>query len=48
VISTFGVMFTPDQERAASELLRLSAKFNRSGDATVVVPSEYLEVVVIR
>ena len=31
VVSTFGVMFTPDQERAASELLRVCRKGGRIG-----------------
>jgi len=31
VISTFGVMFTPDQERAASELLRVCRRGGRIG-----------------
>jgi hypothetical protein len=30
------------------ELIDLIAEFNRSGDATVVVPSAYLEVVVVK
>jgi len=29
-------------------LVDLIAKFNTSGDATVVIPSEYVEVVIIR
>jgi ubiquinone/menaquinone biosynthesis C-methylase UbiE len=31
VLSTFGVMFTPDQERAASELLRVTRRHGRIG-----------------
>ena len=37
----------PDaQDGLASDVIALIARFNRSGDASVVVPSEYLEVVI--
>jgi SAM-dependent methyltransferase len=36
------------QEALAAELVQLAQRFNRSGDATMVVPSEYLEVVIKR
>jgi ubiquinone/menaquinone biosynthesis C-methylase UbiE len=66
VLSTFGVMFAPDQTKAARELVRVCrsggeiglanrdallenvARFNRSGDGTMAVPSEYLEVVAVK
>lgn len=39
----------PDQQAAfTADLLELIERMNRSGDATMVVPSEYLEVVVYR
>jgi hypothetical protein len=34
-----------DQERLTNDLMALVQRFNRSGDATVLVPSAYLEVV---
>lgn len=37
-----------DQERLAGEVVDLVGRFNRSGDETVMVPSDYLEVVVDR
>jgi SAM-dependent methyltransferase len=37
-----------DRERLAGEVVDLVGRFNRSGDETVVVPSDYLEVVVDR
>ncbi len=37
-----------DRERLAGEVVDLVGRFNRSGDGTVVVPSDYLEVVVDR
>jgi hypothetical protein len=33
VVSTFGVMFTPDQDRAASEMLRVSKRGGKIGMA---------------
>ena len=37
----------PERQAALSlDLLALAAEFNRSGDATLVVPSDYLEVVI--
>jgi len=36
----------PAREAFAAELVELARRFNRSGDATMVVPGEYLEVVV--
>jgi SAM-dependent methyltransferase len=36
------------KHRLAQDLLALVRHFNRSGDATMVVPSEYLEVVIVR
>jgi len=34
VVSTFGVMFTPDQERAASELVRVTKRSGKIGLAS--------------
>ena len=72
VASTFGVMFTPDQEKAAAEMLRacrgggkiglanwtpegfigalfkVIGRFNEAEDGTMVVPSDYIEVVIVR
>ena len=36
------------RRRSRRDLLALIARFNRAGDGTMVVPSEYLEVVVTR
>jgi SAM-dependent methyltransferase len=36
------------REEYACDILSLIERFNRSGDATMVVPSEYLEVVAVR
>ena len=37
-----------DTNSLEQDIKALIARFNRSGDATMVVPSEYLEVVVTR
>jgi ubiquinone/menaquinone biosynthesis C-methylase UbiE len=61
-LSTFGVMFAPNQPRAATELLRvvkpggriglasrvLLERLDRAGKEALVVPAEYLEVVITR
>jgi ubiquinone/menaquinone biosynthesis C-methylase UbiE len=36
------------KHRLAQDLLSLVRRFNRSGDSTMVVPAEYLEVVIVR
>jgi SAM-dependent methyltransferase len=48
VLKTFGALDADGQSALTLDLLALIARFNRSGDATMVVPSEYLEIVVTR
>lgn len=48
VLKTFAALEAPAQKGLADDLLSLVARFNRSGDATMVVPAEYLEVVITR
>jgi SAM-dependent methyltransferase len=45
---TFGALQPDKRAEFEDDLLDLVARFNRSGDATMVVPSEYLEVVITR
>jgi len=45
---TFAALDAPNQSAFTQEVLALMAKRNRSGDRTLVLPSEYLEVVVER
>jgi SAM-dependent methyltransferase len=45
---TYAALDSQLQERFTAELLALIERHNRSGDATLVLPSEYLEVVVDR
>jgi ubiquinone/menaquinone biosynthesis C-methylase UbiE len=48
VRNTFAALPVEKQEQLELDLLSLIALFNRSGDATMVVSGEYLEVVIIR
>jgi ubiquinone/menaquinone biosynthesis C-methylase UbiE len=46
VYKTFAALAAPAQEKLANDLLDLLRKHNRSGDGTLVVPSDYLEIVI--
>lgn len=48
VLKVFGALDEPARAALTRDLLALVERFNRSGDATVVMPSSYLEVVVTR
>jgi SAM-dependent methyltransferase len=48
VLKAFAALDGPAQEALASDLLALAERLNRSGDSTMVVPGEYLEIVVTR
>ncbi|MGF9758047.1 class I SAM-dependent methyltransferase [Microvirga sp. 0TCS3.31] len=48
VLKTFAALQPEAQGALHNDLLRLISEFNRSGDETMVVPSEYLEVVITR
>jgi ubiquinone/menaquinone biosynthesis C-methylase UbiE len=48
VHKAFGGLSTEGRVRLERDLLALIAEFNTSGDSTMVVPAEYLEVVVVR
>ena len=45
---SFRSLAQAEQENLAGELVDLVNRFNRSGDETMVVPSDYLEVVAIK
>lgn len=47
-MKTFAALDAARQERLAQELEALAERFNRADDGTLVLPSEYLEVVAIR
>ena len=44
----FQALDTTEREDLAGDLVDLVGRFNRSGDATMIVPSDYLEVVAVR
>jgi ubiquinone/menaquinone biosynthesis C-methylase UbiE len=48
VLKTFAALDAAKQEALESDLRALIAQFNRSGDSTMIVPSEYLEIVITR
>jgi SAM-dependent methyltransferase len=48
VLKAFEALKPDAQAALQSDILALIATFNRSGDATMVVPSEYLEIVIVR
>jgi SAM-dependent methyltransferase len=46
VLKTFAALAPPAQQALESDILALIGRFNRADDGTMVVPSEYLEVVI--
>ena len=48
VHKAFGALDADGQTAYAAELRSLVARFNRSADATIAVPSDYLQVVAVR
>ena len=48
VLKAFAALDLPKQQALTEEPLQLIGRFNRADDGTVVVPSEYLEVVITR
>lgn len=48
VLKAFAALPPEGQTALAHDLLALTTRFNRASDGTVVVPSEYLEVVITR
>ncbi len=48
VLKAFGALEPAAQAALSADLLALIERFNRSGDGSMVVPSEYLEVVITR
>jgi len=48
VLKAFGALDAANQEALKHDILALIASMNRSGDSTMVLPSEYLEIVITR
>jgi hypothetical protein len=47
-LKAFAALEPAAQSALASDLLALVGRFNRSGDGSMVVPSEYLQIVITR
>jgi hypothetical protein len=48
VLKAFGALDATSQQDLHNDLYALIVRMNKSGDTTMVVPSEYLEVVITR
>jgi SAM-dependent methyltransferase len=48
MLKAFAALEGPAQAMLASDIMALIGRFNRSGDASMVVPGEYLEIVITR
>ena len=48
VHKAFGALAPEQQQALHNDLLKLIAEFNTSQDATMVAPSEYLEIVIVK
>jgi hypothetical protein len=48
LLKAFGALDPAAQATLTSDLMVQIGRYNRSGDGTMVVPSEYLEIVVTR
>ena len=48
MLKAFEALQGPRQNALHDDIIELIARFNRSGDKTMVLPSEYLEVIVTK
>ena len=48
VLKAFAALEPASQSALQRDLMALIGQFNRSGDGSMVVPSEYLEIVITR
>jgi hypothetical protein len=48
MLKAFAALDTSKQEGLKSDLLGLIARMNKAEDGTMIVPSEYLEVVITK
>jgi hypothetical protein len=47
-LKAFAALDTASQQRLRDDILALIATMNRASDGTMVVPSEYLEIVIVK
>jgi hypothetical protein len=48
MLKAFAALNEADQQSLRSDLLALIGRMNRAEDGTMVVPSEYLEIVIVK
>jgi len=48
MLKAFAALDTANQQRLRDDILALIAAMNRAGDGTMIVPSEYLEIVIVK
>jgi len=48
VLKAFAALATPQQQMLQDELMALVARFNRADDGTMVVPSAYLQAIIVK
>ena len=48
MLKAFAALDTPNQQRLRDDILALIATMNRASDGTMIVPSEYLEIVIVK
>lgn len=48
VLKAFAVLAPPQQQILQAEMVELVARFNRASDGTMVVPSAYLQAIIVR
>ena len=48
LLKAFATLDAPAQAKLTADVMDLVRRFNRSGDDSMVVPSEYLEIVITR
>lgn len=48
MITAFAALNVPSQAALANDLIELASSMNQSGDETLVLPAEYLEVVIVK
>jgi ubiquinone/menaquinone biosynthesis C-methylase UbiE len=48
MLKAFAALDEPNQRKLGSDLLALIGRMNRADDGTMVVPSEYLEIVIVK
>jgi ABC-type thiamine transport system ATPase subunit len=48
MLKAFAALDPANQQRLRDDILALIATMNRANDGTMIVPSEYLEIVIVK